>query len=283
MPLVVCIAVAIMLVGLLRIRGRRVQLESVMVAGVYLWVPTAVMGLLGSALNSLGLALPFLPHVPLETFWRLELPWWMLSLRAVVAYGWSGALLWILFRHLDTRPAGDKQEDPARLPGHAPWLLAAFWLLAMAAGAVSVAGQYDQLRPVRSGDPAPGFELPVAGKQELVSLASSRGKPVVLDFWATWCPTCIKGMPKVIAFAKAHPDVRVLAVHQGGDPDEVAAFVAEQKWSGITFLVDTTGETSFRYRAETLPKYVVVDPQGRINGVSVGIPAHGWLESRTGR
>jgi thiol-disulfide isomerase/thioredoxin len=275
LPLVVCVALALVLLGIERFRGRKLPFESVMAASAYLWIPVGMLGLLGSMLRALGLDLWFLPHMPLGFFLNTQPSLGVILLRAVCAYGWSAGLVWVLVRTL----RAEKAAEP-RAYGRGRMVLAGWVLLAYVVGGVFVGVNYDSIRPVRPGDRARGFELARADQGGRLKLASLSGKVVVLNFWGTWCPQCVEHMDVLLEFARAHPEVAVLAVHQGGTPEEVRRFIQARKWSGAAFLVDELGMASAAYRAESVPAYFVVGPDGRIRAVSFGLPPPGWLEEQ---
>jgi thiol-disulfide isomerase/thioredoxin len=275
LPMVACVALALVLVGMERFRGNRVPIESVMAAGVYLWIPVGMLGLLGTMLRALGLDLWFLPHMPLGYFIKTGPSVLMIFLRAVCAYGWSAYLVWVLVKTM----RAEKPEEP-RPYGPGRWVLAGWVLLSYVSGGIFVATHYDSIRPVQQGDVAKAFELERVDGKGTVKLASLSGKVVVLDFWGTWCPKCVEHMDELLRFARAHPDVAVLAIHQGGSKEEVAGFVKARKWTGAVFLVDDLGVTSMAYRAESVPAYFVIGPDGRIRAVRYGVPPSGWLEKQ---
>jgi len=276
LPVVVCVALALVLVGIERFRGGRVPIESVMAAGVYLWIPVGMLGLLGAMLRALGLDLWFLPHMPLGFFLSTGPSVLMMILRAVCAYGWSAWLVWVLVKTMHAEKPGEPRPyGPGR------WVLSGWVLLAYISGGVFVATHYDSIRPVQPGDVAKAFELKRADQDGTVSLASLEGKVVVLDFWGTWCPKCVEHMPELLSFARANPGVAVLAVHQGGSREEVAGFTKARKWAGAIFLVDDLGVVSLAYRAESVPAYFVIGPDGRIRAVRYGVPPRGWLAEQT--
>jgi len=130
------------------------------------------------------------------------------------------------------------------------------------------------------GQAAPSLRLPLVGGGEM-DLASYQGRPVLLNFWATWCDPCRAEMP---VFERAQQQYRdqglvVLGVDlQERDP-EIVAFLTE---IGVTFptLVDRTGEVTRQWRATGLPTTFLIDRQGIIRDVRVGAFTDGMLEER---
>jgi thiol-disulfide isomerase/thioredoxin len=105
-------------------------------------------------------------------------------------------------------------------------------------------------------------------------LKDHRGKVVILDFWATYCPPCIEEIPHLKALqAKYGPDeLLVVGLHVGGDEDKpkVPEFVERLK---ITYLLAYPEDalTSFIFGAETaIPQTAIFDRQGRLAKKIVG-------------
>jgi thiol-disulfide isomerase/thioredoxin len=113
--------------------------------------------------------------------------------------------------------------------------------------------------------PAPSFDLPAVGGGR-VSLASLKGKVVVLDMWATWCGPCIAEMPDYAEFARKNQPrgVEVVGiVFASGEPQEVQDFVREHRIPyrqllGPDELLDSYGANS------GFPTTFVIDAQGMI-------------------
>ena len=117
---------------------------------------------------------------------------------------------------------------------------------------------------------APVFTLR-APDGSIHSLKDYRGKVVLLNFWATWCPPCRREMPSIEALWRGVKElgVIVLGVHVG--PSMEAARVYAQR-SGLTFpvLVDDTKEVSYHYGVRSMPTTVIVGPEGHVEYVAFG-------------
>ncbi|MCP5305328.1 MAG: TlpA family protein disulfide reductase [Chromatiaceae bacterium] len=129
-----------------------------------------------------------------------------------------------------------------------------------------------QLTPVDSGETAPALALP-GFPPGINGLEALRGRVVVVNFWATWCPPCRREMPSLerLDRATADEEVVVLAVNVGEDRDAVAAFVATlDPPPGFPILLDEHLVTSGPWRVQGLPTTVVVAPDGRIAYRAIG-------------
>ena len=137
-------------------------------------------------------------------------------------------------------------------------------------------GETGVARPVR---PAPAFALTdLQGKT--VSLADFAGRTVVIDFWATWCTPCKKQIPVLNAFheSPAGRDVALLGIAVDADGSEVVApFAAEHRIQYPVLLGDEA--LAFDYGAPGFPALAVVDPQGRIDSLHLGVIGRSALEA----
>jgi peroxiredoxin len=132
----------------------------------------------------------------------------------------------------------------------------------------------DRFAPVDIGSRAPDFTLPdLAGRQ--ISLSDLRGRVVLLNLWATWCPPCVEEMPSlqqlqdrlgaeglsVVAISvDAAPGTPGPFGEPGGD---VEAFARE---FGIEFtiLLDPAAGVQRRYNVTGLPTTFLIDREGRV-------------------
>jgi peroxiredoxin len=121
---------------------------------------------------------------------------------------------------------------------------------------------------LKVGAKAPDFELKtLAG--DTVKLSDLKGKKVMLNFWATWCPPCKAEMPAMEEFHKqAGDEVVILAVNI--DPHlDVKAFVDE---NGITFPIplDAEDKVNETYQVLSIPTTYFIDTKGNIGNKFIG-------------
>jgi peroxiredoxin len=128
----------------------------------------------------------------------------------------------------------------------------------------------DNLLP--EGEPAPAFELPLADDSgETLSLADLQGRVVVLDFWSTTCPPCLREMEDLkVLWRRMKPrGVTVVGISTGGEsPAQIARFGADR---GVDYpLVVDRGAVSAAYLVRSLPTLYIVGKDGRISAAHSG-------------
>lgn len=133
-----------------------------------------------------------------------------------------------------------------------------------------VAQAEQMLQPFRGPTDAPGISLSNLD-DELITLEQYRGKVVIINFWATWCPPCRKEMPSMQrAWQELQEnDVMMLAVHVGGDFGQVWQFVSEYDLD-FPILLDDTSRVSRSWPVRGLPTTFVIDPDGQIAYMTLG-------------
>lgn len=121
-------------------------------------------------------------------------------------------------------------------------------------------GQGGQEGEVLEGKPAPAVELPTLDGKAF-KLSEEKARVVVLDFWATWCPPCRRGLPviqKISEWAAAEKlSVAVYTVNLQEDVDEVKKFMTENKLT-LPVLMDAKGEVGMAYGCETIPRTAII-------------------------
>lgn len=119
------------------------------------------------------------------------------------------------------------------------------------------------------GRPAPAFALPPVGGGSLVRLESLRGKPVVINFWATWCVPCFEEHAALNAAARGLRDVQFLGVIYEDEEPRTEAFLKE-KGNAYPSLMDPEGRTAIAYGVFGVPETFFIDAEGRIVEKYVG-------------
>jgi len=120
------------------------------------------------------------------------------------------------------------------------------------------------------GRSAPEFRLPPVGGGAPVTLAGLRGKPVVMNFWATYCVPCLQEHELLQETARdTAGKVQFLGVVYDDEEDKVRAFLVRE---GATYpaLLDRDGRTAIAYGVAGVPETYFIDPQGRIAYKHVG-------------
>jgi|UniRef100_UPI003321C27E thiol-disulfide isomerase/thioredoxin len=143
------------------------------------------------------------------------------------------------------------------------------------ADAKAAAGQGDSMiefkpgMPIKEGVAAPDFTGELMDGTS-ITLSELQGKPVIINFWATWCGPCVKEMP---AFERLKDDfgdkIGIIAVNCGDDAETVKDFVEE---NGYTFpvVLDEEYSISMLYPTNSIPYTVVLDAEGKVAHISTG-------------
>ncbi len=137
----------------------------------------------------------------------------------------------------------------------------AVWLAVLTCLAVGCSPHSEADRPRRPTRPVDFSLQDLSGKT--VKLSDFRGKPVLLDFWATWCGPCRVSMPMVQAFYERHAKegLVVLGLNMDEDPSHVPLFVKNYK---ITYPIVLAGLSSVpgEFGMEGIPLFIFIDKKG---------------------
>jgi peroxiredoxin len=123
-------------------------------------------------------------------------------------------------------------------------------------------------RPQLIGKPAPEFT--VKDSDRSVALRDLRGKVVVLNFWATWCPPCVEEMPSLVAMQAQMKD-RVLVFAVSTDQDEAAyhRFIKVYKVNFLT-VRDSEQKSNRLYGTFKYPETYIIDREGILRRKFIG-------------
>ncbi len=135
--------------------------------------------------------------------------------------------------------------------------------LARTRGGACLALKPDPLPPVLAGAATPDFQLPDTSGHT-VSLSAQRGHPVLLNFWATWCPPCVDEVPSLEDLARRidGTDLRLLAVSVDDDWNAIRRFFV--KGSAMGVLLDTSHDVPKKFGTTQYPESFLIDAAGRV-------------------
>lgn len=129
-----------------------------------------------------------------------------------------------------------------------------------------------------STNPAPAFTVTdMQGNN--VSLASLKGKPVFINFWATWCPPCVGEMPDIQRmYAKYGDKVHFVIINVDGEKNDVAAFMENH---ALTFpvMLDNNGSSASAYSVQAIPASYMIDAEGNLLESHIGSMNSSAMES----
>jgi len=153
---------------------------------------------------------------------------------------------------------------------------AAAGLIATLAVPITALGQ----RP-KVGSPAPDFTLSDL-QGDSTRLSQWRGHPVVLKFWASWCPTCRTEIPELLAAREAHvhDGLVVLTVDSDDKASRIPKFLSTIPGSdGLPVLLDPKRRVQGQYRIPLLPTTMFIDSTGVVRGIHAGALSREDLEA----
>ena len=134
---------------------------------------------------------------------------------------------------------------------------------------LALAGCYGGSRPPHVGTSAPDFTVQDSDRK--VSLDEFRGKIVVLNFWATWCPPCVDEMPSLVQMQRKMKGkgVEVLAVSVDADQNAYKTFLNTYKVDLLT-VRDPDQKSNNLYGTFKFPETYIIDRQGILRRKFVG-------------
>lgn len=130
-------------------------------------------------------------------------------------------------------------------------------------------------RPAQVGEVAPDFT--VHDQAQTVSLDQYRGKTVVLNFWASWCPPCLEEFPSLEQLQQQVPGVVVLAVSFDTDADAYRQYLADNHLANMVIALDLSQRSNLAYGTTRPPETYIIDPSGHIRRKFIG--AQDWTSN----
>lgn len=127
------------------------------------------------------------------------------------------------------------------------------------------------------GKEAPTFALREVGTETTVDVAQFRGKPLVINFWATWCGPCWEEHPVLVASARSRPDVQFLGVVFQDTEEKILGFLRE-RGSSYPTVVDNKGKTAIAYGIGGVPETFFLNASGVIVAKYSGAMSEGDLQ-----
>ncbi len=197
-------------------------------------------------------------------------------------------------------PTPEPTPSPMRLSGAKARVALAFLILVVAAVVVQrvwlKAPAEEPINQVfAEGHPLPGNTPPVVGQMapdfemvypdgRRVRLSDLRGKPVVVNFWASWCGPCRVEMPELVRVYEAHRSegLVILAVNLQESAGEVQAFVEEFDMR-FPVILDPDGRVADRYQIRSLPSSIFIDRDGMIAARWIGLLTPSMLQKHLER
>jgi thiol-disulfide isomerase/thioredoxin len=152
--------------------------------------------------------------------------------------------------------------------------------------AVAEAEEDEDVEALKVGDPAPDLSLPRASAAGEWALALEKPKPVVVDFWATWCGPCVGALPEMMALAKEFEGrATVMLVNTGeqgsrAEREQRIKDVMTKRKVELPSVLDLDGAAARRWLVRAFPTTFLVGPDGKIAGVWVGSSPRSQKELR---
>lgn len=128
------------------------------------------------------------------------------------------------------------------------------------------------------GSAAPSINLPLVGKSERFELARERGKPVVLEVFASWCGTCRHAAPVLAEAYRSHSPDQVAFLGVSVDDSLGDAARAKEHWRIPYDVALDDGSVQRGYKVSLLPTVVVIGRDGIVRHTTTGIPSRRELD-----
>jgi thiol-disulfide isomerase/thioredoxin len=129
---------------------------------------------------------------------------------------------------------------------------------------------------INAGDIAPNFRMQLSDEQGLY-LSDLVGRPILINFWATWCGPCRLEMPEIVHHAANSADLLVIAINVQELEGPIAAF-AEDFNMTMPVVRDVEAEIRDLYQVRGMPTSVFIDREGKVSTYREGVMSPRMLE-----
>ena len=121
---------------------------------------------------------------------------------------------------------------------------------------------------------APDFELPLLDGVTLVSPQDYTGRPLFLNFWASWCAPCVRELPALEAFVADYSGVEngpaLLTINLGETAAEISSFLEEIGVRNLPVAMDINQVVKRDYGVQNLPTTFLIDADGMVRYMKLG-------------
>ncbi|NUS68925.1 MAG: TlpA family protein disulfide reductase [Ensifer adhaerens] len=117
---------------------------------------------------------------------------------------------------------------------------------------------------------APETSYAVLAGNESLAIAERKGRPAVLNLWASWCPPCRREMPMMAAMTESNPEVDFLFANQGESRAAIESYLRQTGVDLETILLDPFSDLSRHYGAIGLPATLFINPDGTLAATHLG-------------
>jgi thiol-disulfide isomerase/thioredoxin len=123
----------------------------------------------------------------------------------------------------------------------------------------------------QEGQPPPQCAATLAGSAEKLDMSAYKGKVVLIDFWATWCPPCKKSIPFFNSLRSEHvkDSFEIIAINVDENSEEAKQFLASNSVDYV-MAFDPKGDCPAKFEVKAMPSSYLVDKTGKIRKVHLG-------------
>ncbi len=129
---------------------------------------------------------------------------------------------------------------------------------------------------INEGDIAPNFRMQLTDDQGLY-LSDLAGRPILINFWATWCGPCRLEMPEIIHHSENSTDLLVIAINVQETREPISAFANDFKMT-MPIVRDTDAEIRDLYQVDGMPTSIFINREGKVSAYRKGVMSPRMLE-----